>query len=79
MKNGFISLITSDAKSGVELAGRLADQMQEQIDKANDKVERPGGMNFLMPPHVPKEIIAGVLFYAIAAANGGWPSPTPAR
>jgi hypothetical protein len=32
-------------------------------------------MNFLLPPTVPKEIASRILFYAIAAANQGWPTP----
>ncbi len=68
------SLITSDANSGLDLAGQLADRMLEQIDKADENVPRPGGMHFLLPPRVPKEIVVGVLFYAIAAANRGWPT-----
>jgi hypothetical protein len=56
----------------LELAGDLAEELDDQMDRARSKVERPGGMNFLLPPHVPLEIIAGILFYAIAAANNGW-------
>lgn len=72
MKTEFPSLITSDASSGLALASQLADRLQVQIEKANEKVERPGGMHFLLPPSVPKEVLAGVLFYAVAAANRGW-------
>jgi hypothetical protein len=35
-------------------------------------VARPGGMNYLLPASVPKEITSAILFYAIAAANNGW-------
>jgi hypothetical protein len=73
MNNTFPSLITSDAKTGLELAGRLADRLQSQIDQACSQVERPGGMNYRLPAQVPKEIIVSILFYAIAAANQGWP------
>jgi hypothetical protein len=66
------SLITPDAQAGLTLAGRLADCLHTQIEQGNAKVNRPGGMNYLLPAPVPKEIIAGILFYAIAAANGGW-------
>jgi hypothetical protein len=73
MNNTFPSLITSDAKTGLALAGSLADQLQSQIDEASSKVERPGGTNYLLSAPVPKEITASILFYAIAAANQGWP------
>jgi hypothetical protein len=73
MNNSFSSLITSDAQAGLALAGSLADQLQSQIDQGSSKVERPGGMNYLLPSPVPKEIIASILFYAITAANQGWP------
>jgi hypothetical protein len=73
MNNRFPSLITPDSETGLILAGNLADQLQSQIDQASSKVERPGGMNYLLPLQVPKEIIAGILFYAIATANHGWP------
>ena len=54
------------------LAGNLADQLHAQIEQATAKVERPGGMNYLLPASVPKEITASILFYAIASANHGW-------
>jgi hypothetical protein len=74
MHNSFSSLITSDVQAGLALAGRLADQLQSQIDQASSKVERPGGMNYLLPGSVPKEVIACILFYAVAAANRSWKS-----
>lgn len=70
------SLITSDAKTGLELAGRLADQLQYQIDQAGSKVDHPGGTNYGLPAQVPKEITTSILFYAISAANRGWPVKT---
>jgi hypothetical protein len=73
MNNTFPSLITFDAQAGLALANSLAGQLQSQMDQASSKVERPGGMNYLLPAPVPKEITAGILFYAIAAANQGWP------
>jgi hypothetical protein len=73
MISQFPSLTTSDAQAGLTLAGSLADQLQFQIDQACTKVAGPGGMNYLLPTAVPKEIIIGILFYAIAAANQGWP------
>ena len=66
------SLITSDPRTGLTLAAKLADQLQPQIDKASAKVERPGGMNYLMPAAVPKEVTTSILFYAIAVVNHGW-------
>jgi hypothetical protein len=36
--------------------------------------ECPGGTNYLLPAAVPKEISAGILFYAIAVAKHGWTS-----
>ncbi|MCI0747174.1 MAG: hypothetical protein L0Y58_17360 [Verrucomicrobia subdivision 3 bacterium] len=74
MKSDFPSLITSNTQAGLTLAGQLADSLQAQIKQANAHVERPGGMNYLLPAPVPKEIIAGILFYAIATANRGWTS-----
>jgi hypothetical protein len=72
MKDALPSLITPDTQSGLVLAGQLADRLHAQIEEADGQVERPGGMNYLLPSLVPKEIIAGILFYAITAANGGW-------
>jgi hypothetical protein len=40
--------------------------------QANAQVEQPGGTNYRLPATIPNEIIAGILFYAIAAANQGW-------
>jgi hypothetical protein len=74
MNDSFPSLITSDAKAGLELASNLADQLQAVIEQAGSKVERPGGMNYLLPTPVPKEITTSILFFAIAAANQGWPT-----
>jgi hypothetical protein len=72
MKNALPPLTTPDAQAGLALAGQLADSLLAHIEKANAQVERPGGMNYLLPAPVPKEIIASILFYAIAAANNGW-------
>ncbi len=72
MKDELPSLITSDRQAGLALAGQLADSLQAELAKGDAQVERPGGMNYLLPAHVPKAIIASVLFYAIAAANKGW-------
>ncbi len=74
MKDELPSLITADAQAGLTLARQLADRLLAQIEQANAYVERPGGMNYLLPSPVPKEIIASILFYAIAAANRGWTS-----
>jgi hypothetical protein len=72
MKNELSSLITPDKQAGLTLAGQLADGLQAQIEQNNPKEEWPGDMNYLPSKPVPKEIIAGILFYAIAAANQGW-------
>jgi hypothetical protein len=74
MKTELPSLITPDTQAGLALAGQLADSLHAQIEQASADVERPGGMNYLLPVPVPKEITAGILFYAIAAANRGWTS-----
>jgi hypothetical protein len=72
MINPNTSLITTDARTGMELAGELADHLQAQLETANDKMSRPGGTNYRSPQQVPKEIMASILFYAIAMANHGW-------
>ncbi len=72
MNNERLSLIIPDAHAGLNLAGELADRLHTQLQAANDRVERPGGTNYLLPPPVPKEIIVGVLFFAISIANQGW-------
>ncbi|HXJ13358.1 MAG TPA: hypothetical protein VNH19_13880 [Candidatus Limnocylindrales bacterium] len=72
MNDSFPSLITSDVKAGLALASNLADQLQRVIEQDGSKSERPGGMNYLLPAQVPKEIIASILFFAIGAANQGW-------
>jgi len=66
------SLITTDAKSGLALAVRLSEQLHKQFSRANDRVEHPGGTNYLLSAPVPVEVISSVLFYAITAANHGW-------
>ena len=72
MKDEHPSLITPDAQTGLTLAGKLTDQLHAQIEQAKAHIKRPGGMNYLLPLPVPKEIIASILFYAIAAVNRGW-------
>jgi hypothetical protein len=47
MNNSFASLITSDAKAGLALAGNLADQLQAVIEPGGSKVELPGGTYFV--------------------------------
>ena len=73
MPNQFPSLITPDAQTGLALATRLANELHAQLETAGGKVERPGGTNYLASPPMPKELMGSVLFYAIAAANHGWP------
>jgi len=55
MNNKRLSLITPDAHTGLSLASELAERLHTQMQAANDRVERPGGMNYLLPPPVPKE------------------------
>jgi hypothetical protein len=74
MKDNFPSLITPDAQTGLALAGQMADSLHAQIEQASARGERPGGMNYLLPSPVTKETVAGILFYAIAAANRCWAS-----
>jgi hypothetical protein len=76
MKNELSSLNTPDTQAGLALAGRLAEKLQTQIELTQTQMEHPGGMNYLVPATVPKEMIAAILFYAIAAANGGWTNKT---
>ncbi|HXI69978.1 MAG TPA: hypothetical protein VNN22_06425 [Verrucomicrobiae bacterium] len=72
MKNRFPSLITANAQAGLVLASQLAEELRGQLQQAGCQVERPGGMNYLQPAPVPREVIGGILFYAIASANGDW-------
>jgi hypothetical protein len=72
MSDRLPSLVTPDARAGLALAGKLAGELRAQFDDGNSRAERPGGMNCLLPAPVPREIIVGILFYAIAAANQGW-------
>ena len=74
MKNEPPSLTTLDAQAGLTLAGQLADGLHAQIEQTNAKVEWLGDISYLPPSSVPKEIIASILFYAIAATNQGWTS-----
>lgn len=73
MPNQFPSLLTPDAQAGLALATRLAHELHAQLETGAEKVERPGGMNYLATSSLPKELTGSVLFYAIAAANHGWP------
>lgn len=52
--------------SGTDVVGLLAGCLHAQIKQANPHVERPGGMSYLLPSPVPREIIASILFQAIA-------------
>jgi hypothetical protein len=74
MKTELPSLITPDTQIGLKLADQLAERLHAQIEQTNFKEKWLGGMNYLPSEPVPKEIIASVLFYAIAAANQGWTS-----
>ena len=72
MNHELPSLTTTNAADGLKLAAKIAGELQAQFELARSKVERPGGMNYLLPAPVPQEVIGGILFYAIAAANQGW-------
>jgi hypothetical protein len=72
MKTQLPSLITNDPVAGMFLACQLAEQLRAQHEQALNSIERPGGMNYLLPPNVSVEVISSILFYAIAAANNGW-------
>ena len=74
MKNELPSLSTPDTQAGLALANQLADRLHAQMEQPNIKEKWLGGMSYLTSNSVPKEIIAGILFYAIAAANQGWTS-----
>jgi hypothetical protein len=75
VKTRLPSLITSNAETGMALACQLAEQLQTHLKQARNKVTRPGGMNYLLPPNIPVEYVSSILFYAIAAANNGWANP----
>ncbi len=72
MNSQYPSLLTRDTQSGLTLAGQLADRLHQQIERSAESVERPGGTNYRATAPVSREVIAGILFYAIAAANEGW-------
>ncbi len=72
VKTQLPSLITPDAKAGMTLACELAEQLKSLHEQARNPAARPGGMNYLLPPNVPVEVISSILFHAIAAANNGW-------
>jgi hypothetical protein len=74
MKTELPSLITPDTQTGLTLAVQLADLLHAQLEETNAKEEWLGSMNYLPSQPVPKETIASILFYAIAAANQGWTS-----
>jgi hypothetical protein len=74
MKTELPSLITPDTQTGLTLAGQLADRLHAQMDQASVKVKWLGDMNYLPTNAVPKEMIASILFFAIASANQGWTS-----
>jgi len=73
------TLITPNVQAGLELASRLADEIHAVQELARARIARPGGMNYLLPATTPKEVIASILFFAIAAANHGWASPVPGQ
>jgi hypothetical protein len=72
MTTKLLSLVTIDAEAGMILACKLAEQLQSHLKQARNSAPRPGGMNYLLPPNIPTEVVSGILFYAITAANNGW-------
>lgn len=77
MNHPLPNLHTPDALSGLALAGKLADELHHQVEAASSPAGRPGGMNYALPAPLPRESTRAILFYAIAAANGGWMQPAP--
>ena len=76
MRNQLPSLSTPDREAGLALASQLADRLHAQVEQSGIKEKWLGGMNYLPSKSIPKEVIGGILFYAIAAANQGWTSKT---
>jgi hypothetical protein len=72
MKTQLPSLITSDAEAGLTLACKLAEQLQAHHEETRNTIERPGGMNYLLPQDVSVDVVSSILFYAITAVNNGW-------
>lgn len=72
MNQRYPSLLTADTESGLRLASQLAERLQAEIARSQAALERPGGMNYLPSASLPRDAVAGILFYAIAAANQGW-------
>jgi hypothetical protein len=72
MKAQLPSLVTSDAEAGMILACQLAEQLCAHHEQARNSSVRPGGMNYLLLPNTPVEVVSSILFYAITAANNGW-------
>jgi hypothetical protein len=73
MKNELPSLLTPDTHAGMALADQLAGNLLTKIEQAGERVERPGGMNITCPRPYRRKSSPASSFYAIAAANGGWP------
>lgn len=71
------TLVTPTLEAGLALADTLAGKLQTQLTQAASQTERPGGMNYLQPAPVPKEVIAAIYFQAIAMVNRGWEKPKP--
>jgi hypothetical protein len=72
MKTQLPSLVTANAEAGMTLACELAEQLRSHHEQARNSAARPGGVNYLLPPNIPTEVVSSILFYAIAAANNGW-------
>jgi hypothetical protein len=46
--------------------------LQSPHEQARNSALLLGGMNYLLPPNIPAEIVSSILFYSIAATNNGW-------
>ena len=53
------------------LACQLAKKLCAHHEQSRNSAVRPG-MNYLLPPNTPVEVVSSILFYAIATANHGW-------
>jgi hypothetical protein len=66
------SLKTTDLSAGVALATELARDISVSLAEARQAIPRPGGTNYAVPAHIPRELIASILLVAVSIANDGW-------